>query len=84
MGVAMCPKAWGARTLRGCEAPWAELPGVHSQAGEERVHTTAVEGAAGEAFGGLGVLGLAALAATLILLIAVGKPPRGAGLYRIH
>jgi len=48
------------------------------------VLTTAVEGAAGEAFGGLGALGLAALAATLILLIAVGKPPRGAGLYRIH
>ncbi|MDT7874262.1 MAG: CPBP family intramembrane glutamic endopeptidase [Pyrobaculum sp.] len=45
---------------------------------------TAVEGAAGEALGGLGALGLAALAATLILLIAVGKSPRGAGLYRIH
>ena len=73
-------KGLGARTLRGCEAPWAEQSGVHSQAGEERVHTTAVEGAAGEAFGGLGALGLAALAATLILLIAVGRSLRGDGM----
>jgi CAAX amino terminal protease family. len=41
---------------------------------------TAVEGAAGEALGGLGALGLVALATTLMVLRAVGKLLKAAGL----